>query len=197
MSGSETNAADRSHTELISELKSLSRKEIKQLFRTLPVPDVSEFHGEFQGILLNQGNALTTATTRFFVNKEGYWLGKAFEPVTEDMGRGYNIFRTRHGIRRCLRMHIRLREAEDGQKRLAIEYDALNDGLVGRIYDDMRRLAPGVFLGIGTVPLGGALFPKLRRKVTFCMAGPVAEFRTDAAEHDVLDADEWAGNAAA
>lgn len=179
---------------LIADLKQRSRKELKKLFWSLPVPSVSEIHGEYAGILLNQGNRVTSALTRFFVNKEGFWLGKAFEPMSDSKGRGYNIFRTRKGIRRSLRMHTHHREIEteiDPEKdsethRLTIEYGEVNDGLVGSIVDELRRVAPGLFLGIGEVAFGGRVLPRISRKVMFAMVGPVGEFREEAADKDVV-----------
>ncbi|MEQ9407878.1 MAG: hypothetical protein RIK87_09120 [Fuerstiella sp.] len=174
-----------SHAPLLANLKSLSRKELKRLFLDLPTPGIEEINGEYQGILLNQGNTAITAVTRFFVNKEGVWLGKAFQPMSETSGRGYNLFQTRSGIRRSLRMQLVLSDDND-QKRLTIEYSSLNEGLVGSISDELRRVAPGLFLGIGIVPLGGRLFPTLSRKVTFALVGPTGDFRVEAAESDVF-----------
>ena len=186
----QTDCGDAEISQLITDLKQRSRKQLKCLFRSLPHPSIEEFDGEYEGILLNQGSWLTSRMTRFFVNKEGFWLGKAFQPMSPDLGRGYNIFRTRRGVRRSLRMHLRLRDSDSGENRVLIEYAGINDGLVGTITDELRRLAPGLFLGIGTVPLGGRFFPQLYRKVMFAMVGPVAKFREDAAEADIMSPDE-------
>lgn len=174
-----------SRSDWLTRLKGSRRKQLKKLYHELPVPTVAEFEGEFKGVLLDQGNAAATAVTRFFVNKEGVWLGKAFRPKNESMGEGYNLFRTRYGIKRCLRMQIRLRETNDGPQ-LTIEYHATNGGLIGRITDDLRRVTPGLFLGMGFVPLGGRFFPRLTSRVMFAMIGPVAELNAEALERDVL-----------
>lgn len=180
---------NRSREEWISHLHGCTRKELKHLFNSLPVPEINEFHGEFEGILLSQGNALTNRVTAFFINKEGAWLGKAFKPLNSDVGNGYNIFRTRNGVRRTLRMHLRRRESAHGE-RVAIEYSELNDGIVGGIYDDLKRVTPGLFLGIGTVPLGGRLLPRLKRRVMFALSGPTGEFLDDAEHQDLFIADD-------
>ena len=175
--------------EWISKLNSSTRKQLKQLFRTLPVPEVKEFNGELQGFLLNQGNALTTSVTRFFINKEGEWLGKAFRATSDVHANGYNIFKTRKGILRCLRMQISKRHTDSGPV-VTIDYAGINDGLIGGISDEVRRVAPGLFLGIGVVPLGGRLFPRLNGRVMFAMAGPVNDFQEEAAHCDFFRENE-------
>lgn len=182
-------AAVHDRNEWLSKLQTSRRKELKQIHRALPVPAVHELDGEFQGLLLDQGNVFATKLTAFFINKGGTWLGKAFQPLSEEMGQGYNVFRTRRGINRCLRMQVHLRDTDEGP-RLMIEYHERNEGLIGRISDDVRRAAPGLFLGIGFVPLGGRLFPSLQGRVMFAMVGPTAPFQTAAADRDLFTEDD-------
>ncbi len=177
--------------EPIAELRRLSRKELKRYFERLPVPSIDEIEGEYRALLLNQGHWFANVLTRLLVNRGGHWVGKAFQPASETGGYGYNIFRTRSGVRRSFRMHTYLREREAAPGyRYTIEYGETNSGTVGTIFDEVRRVVPGLYLGLGSVHLFGGRIFKRPRKVLFALAGPVTEFRQDASEKDVFDEGE-------
>ncbi len=178
-------------SERLAELQQRSRKELRRLFHELPVPSLDEIEGEYRAVLLDQGHWFANLLTRAFVNRGGYWIGKAFQPASETGGYGYNIFRTRRGVRRAFRMHTYLTATNAApEERFTIEYGETNTGTVGTIHDEVRRVTSGLYLGLGSVHLFGGRMFKRPRKVLFALAGPVADFRQEASEQDVFDADE-------
>ena len=173
-------------TSAVADLRDMSRGQLKRLFHCLPVPEMHEFVGEMKGVLLDQGNAFANALTRRLVNRGGTWLGKGFVTGTDPWTDGYNIYQKSEGTLRTLQMQLHRHQSEY-EDRLSIEYYHRQTGLVGRISDDMKRVCPGVFLGLGHVPFFPRLTPKLSRRVMFALVGPVAPGRPDAVERDVLD----------
>ena len=174
--------------EPLADLLHRSRKELKQIFRELPIPSLNEIEGEYRAVLLDQGHWFANMLTRLLVNRGGYWVGKAFQPASETGGYGYNIFHTRKGVRRSFRMHTYLQKSEAASSnRFTIEYGETNTGTVGTIHDEVRRVVPGLYLGLGSVHLFGGRIFKRPRKVVFALAGPVAEFQQAASEIDVFD----------
>lgn len=176
---------NRTREEWLLQLQSASRKQLKALFRSGTVPEVCEFEGEFQGMVLDQGNWLANAAAAWCIHRRGRWLGKAFQPVTDEQGRGYNIFRTKDGIQRRLRMQFGIHDSDAG-RRFTIEYGNDHTGIVGSICDEMKRIAPEVYLGLGTVVLGGRLFPWIYVRVMFAMIGPVQHCIPAAVKSDLV-----------
>lgn len=170
---------NRTREEWLQFLHTASRKQLRAAFRAAAVPRLHELEGEFQGLILDQGSWLGNLAASWCINRRGRWLGKAFQPQTKNFGRGYNIFRTSDGIERTLPMQFCERNTSDGRQ-LTIEYGADHSGIIGSICDEMKRLAPGLFLGLGTVYLGGRLFPWLYVRVVFAIIGPTGDVVPDA-----------------
>lgn len=80
----------------------------------------------------------------------GWWQGKAF---SKKDGMGYNTFfdpRSSRVSRRRPFQVVSGPSAFDGRASLHLVYAKHNDGLIGRLHDELRCLNDDVFLGLGS-----------------------------------------------
>jgi hypothetical protein len=175
-------AANMSPARLSSaDLASLNTEELMALFGTLEAPEVAEMDGEYAASLLQQPSL--AATLLGYVNLynpllSGSWLCKAFRPVSALEGRGYNGFRHFGRIVQRFPMQTLVAASRyDGRPAYQLVYRAYHS-VCGEIHmvDEVRRVAPGVYLGIGTWGFSTAqrLVP-----LPFLLTGPVAAYRGD------------------
>ena len=166
------------------DLHMMSYDEVIELYHRLPAPSFEEMHGEFAASLLDQGSAFGYLRAVYLVNAKGRWLTKAFEPTGPSEGHGYNSFMTSRGVKRSARMRTHLGPSKlpgDSGDAFHLEYAHFNDfkrgGLGGALlrtmFDELRKVGPGLYLGIGR-----AGFTKQQRDLLgpFILEGPVAEF---------------------
>jgi len=156
-----------------AELLRLSYAESIRLFRTLPAPDLGEMDGEYRAELLDQGRPAYLWIALWFVHRRGRWLAKAFTPTGAEEGRGYNVFVVGEGIRRGTRMRTSVvQSCYDGRPSYQLDYSAYQGGMLGTMRDEVRKIADGVYLGLGAV--GHTRL--MRRPSPFLLEGPVAPF---------------------
>jgi hypothetical protein len=162
-------------------VRNLPATELTQLFRTLDAPAVGEMDGEFAPVLLQQWHPLWDQPAQWLMNTAWlplHWTGKAFHPVSATEGRGYNMFRVAGRTLRTLPMHtVVAPSALDGRPSYQLVYAAFHSPLgYIRVVDELRRLEPGVYLGIGA-----AGFAQWQRRVPFpfLLQGPVAAYQRD------------------
>jgi len=166
------------------ELRFMTRDELVALFRRLPAPAFDEMHGEYAATLLEQGSASAYITAQIALNIKGRWLCKAFEPSGSNDGHGYNSFMTPRGVKRSARMKTRIGPSKipgDENDSFHLEYAPFNDfkrsgiggAFVHTMFDELRKAAPGLYLGIGRV---GFTAKQLAELHPFILEGPVAEF---------------------
>lgn len=159
----------------------LSADDLVAVFKTLEAPDLEEMHGEFAALLLRQPNlaaAVSGHLTCYNPLCPGHWLAKAFRPVGEGRGRGYN---TSSHFRRVVQGYPMLTliapSRYDGRPAFQLVYRAFRSrcGFVHMV-DEVRRLAAGQYLGIGT-----AGFSDTQRRLPrpFLLTGPVAPYCGD------------------
>ncbi|MFZ1864087.1 MAG: hypothetical protein WAU39_07705 [Polyangiales bacterium] len=173
------------HTSI--ELRMMPFDRIVALYHELPAPRFEEMHGEFAACLIDQGSASAYLQAAFTVNAKGRWLCKAFEPTGPNEGHGYNSFMTPRGVRRSVRMRTRLGPSKlpgDTKDAFHLEYADFNDfrrgglggALVHTMFDEVRKVGPGFYLGIGRV----GFTPKQRAQLhPFLLEGPVAPYQLD------------------
>lgn len=164
-----------------ADLLAMRFKELIGLFSGLSAPELSEMNGEFAARLLAQPSALAQFTGNLTVNNPlmpGYWLSKAFRPVSAQSGRGYNAFT--HLGRKVQRYPMQTLIAPsryDGRPAYTLVYAAFRS-MCGAIHmvDEVRRVAPDLYLGIGTWG-----FTERQRQVAlpFVLRGPVATYAGD------------------
>ena len=158
-----------------------STGELVELFKSLEAPGLEEMHGEFTALLLRQPGAVAALSGPLVVYNSlypGHWLAKAFRPAGDGRGRGYNSFR--HFGRVVTRFPMATLVAPsryDGRPAFQLVYRAFNSycGFIHMV-DEVRRLAVGQYLGIGTTG-----FTDAQRRVPrpFLLTGPVAPYCGD------------------
>lgn len=167
---------------LTIDVRLLSTGELLELFQTLRAPAIAEMHGEYAARLLRQpGLAAELSAHVLLSNPVASWLCKAFRPVDAESGRGYNTFRLAGRVVQRFPMHTRLAPSRyDGEPAYHLIYGAYRS-LCGDIHmvDEVRRLAPGVYLGMGTWG-----FTERQRQVAlpFLLEGPAGAYRGDLGE---------------
>ncbi|MFC8384939.1 hypothetical protein [Nocardia sp. NPDC057272] len=162
-----------------AELRELNTDGLLALFTTLEAPTISELNGEYAAWLLAQPNLFAEVTGKVAVaNPLGPWLCKAFRPVDENGGRGYNTFGEFGRVRQRYPMRTLLAPSRyDGAPAYTLIYRAYTS-MCGSLHmvDEVRRAAPGVYLGMGTWG-----FTDAQRRVPrpFVLTGPVGPYRGD------------------
>jgi hypothetical protein len=159
----------------------LSADELLTLFQTLEAPGLEEMHGEYAAETLQQPNVLASVSGRYLLNSPlypGKWLSKAFRPVSDRGGRGYNSFR--HFGRLVQRFPMTTLTAPsryDRRPAFQLVYRRY-ESLFGTLHmvDELRRLEAGRYLGIGTFGFTDA---QRRTPYPFLLTGPVAPYRGD------------------
>ena len=157
-------------------LLALDHESTVALWKTLPAADMAELDGHYQGVIPNAGDPERQASTSGFMYDEdsprGYWLGKAYRPLTETDGEGYNRWRFPGGkIVRNGRFATRMGPSLiDGKSTYIMDYSAFNDTT---LVDEIRKLDEGVYLGVGTTETddGGRSAPG-----HFALVGPTDEW---------------------
>lgn len=168
------------------QLSKLSNRDLLAAFRELPAPAFGEMHGDYKATLLSQPTRLADWVGQLTVNGPGRtWRSKAFRPVDEVSGRGYNTFVKRSGVVQRYPMATQMALSRfDGQPAYCLVYRAFNSvcGYINMV-DEIRSAGPGVYLGIGTwgftdrqrrIPL-----PFVLEDVGWAYAGDFGEIRAD------------------
>lgn len=157
----------------------LSTPELVELFCTLEAPAIREMHGEYRATLLQQPNLPATAAGQLLLgNPLVSWQCKAFRPVDEDSGRGYNTFSLAGKVIQRYPMQTRLAPSRyDGRPAYYLIYRAYHSacGTINMV-DEVRRLETGRYLGIGT---WGFTDAQRRIALPFLLEGPAADYRGD------------------
>jgi len=156
--------------------------ELLDLFQTLDAPSIAEMHGEYAARLLRQPGPVAHLVGHGLVsNPIMRWLCKAFRPVDAESGRGYNTFRIAGRVVQRFPMQTRLAPSRyDGKPAYHLIYGAYRS-LCGDIHmvDEVRQLARGVYLGMGT---WGFTDSQRRIALPFLLEGPVDKYRGDIGE---------------
>jgi hypothetical protein len=141
-------------TDLTADIRGKDTAALLDLFATLECPPIVEMDGEYRASLLRQANLLVTVGANLaLTNLLRQWQCKAFRPVDDNCGRGYNTFRQLGRTVQRYPMITRIAASRfDGRPAYHLIYRAFHS-LCGEInmVDEVRRLAPGTYLGIGTL----------------------------------------------
>ena len=168
------------NTEMLEQaLRGLSTPQLLARFATLDAPDIREMQGEYAASLLAQPSALAHVVGQAMLyNPLRSWLCKAFRPVDGETGRGYNTFLQQGRVIQCYPMLTLIAPSRfDGRPAYQLVYRHFHS-TCGSIYmvDEVRRLAPDLYLGIGTYGLTDA---QRRMPYPFLLKGPQAPYRGD------------------
>ncbi len=162
----------------------LSAEELVRLFQTLGAPGLEEMHGEYAAQTLQQPNVLATLSGRYGLNSPlypGKWLSKAFRPMSNCGGRGYNSFRHFGRVVQRFPMATLIAPSRyDRRPAFQLVYRAYKS-MFGALHmvDEVRRLETGQYLGIGTFGFTDA---QRRIPYPFLLTGPVAPCAGDIGE---------------
>ena len=159
----------------------LTRDEVIALWHEAPAAEMAELVGEFEGLIPNAGDEERQKRTAEVMYNEngplGYWLGKAYFPLSHSKGDGYNRWRRPGGtVERNLRFSTEMGTSViDGKPSLLMYYGAYaraeKRDEPSTLVDEIRKLADGIFLGMGTVENEDGTRSDPGH---FVMAGPVA-----------------------
>jgi hypothetical protein len=155
----------------------LTREEVLELWGQCPAADMAELVGEYTGLIPNAGDEEAQKRAAAFMFDEssirGYWLGKAYSPLSKTRGDGYNHWRRPGGkVERNLRFATEMGTSLiDGKPSLMMYYGAYDNRARERdLVDEIRKLADGIYLGLGASknPDGTRSEPG-----HFALAGPI------------------------
>lgn len=169
------------HVVTTESLLHMSVTEIMTLFKSLDAPTLDEMHGEYQATLLKQPSLLTTISGQLAINDPiilGKWQCKAFRPVNDEFGVGYNSFKHFGKIKQHFPMRTLIAASRyDNRPAYQLVYRAFYS-LCGQFHmvDEIRKVNEGLYLGIGTYG-----FTDKQRQVPlpFLLSGPQHEYRGD------------------
>ncbi|HMN43759.1 MAG TPA: hypothetical protein PKE27_04270 [Povalibacter sp.] len=160
----------------MEKLNALTQEEGIALWRTLPAPTLEEMNGHYTGLGPGADDpAYQKGYADYMFNEKsvrGYWLGKAFHPLTASTGEGYNRWRFPGGrIERNLRMATSVRPSIiDGKPAYVLDYGAFNKTT---LFDELRKLEDGIYIGTATVARPDGTRSKLDM---FILVGPTDEW---------------------
>ena len=161
-----------------SDLRAMRFKDLMALFGRLPAPSLQDMDGEFAAGLLAQPNAVAQVIGHLTVNNPlmpGRWLCKAFKPVSADRGQGYNSFaHLGRTVRRYPMQTLIAPSRYDRRPAYTLVYAAFSS-MCGAIHmvDEVRQVAPGLYLGIGT---WGFTDGQRQVPLPFVLRGPIAPY---------------------
>ena len=145
----------------LHDILALSKARFKQLYHAAACPMMDELTGEYQAMNLPRG--IMAAGVDFYTDHffgPGKWIGKAFTPGESGQGWGYNLFLNsfsgRVTVSRTRRMNTCLdRSAYDDREAFHLDYGPHNRGAVHTMHDELRKINAGLFIGFGSLGLGG------------------------------------------
>jgi hypothetical protein len=168
-----------------SDLLAMGLKELMALFAKSAAPTVQQMNGEFAARLLAQPGKVAQFIGDITVNNPlmpGRWLCKAFRPLSGERGRGYNAFD--HFGRKVQRYPMETLIAPsryDGRPAYTLVYASFRSmcGAVNMV-DEVRQVAPNLYLGIGT---WGFTDAQRHVPLPFVLRGPMAPYAGDIGTH--------------
>lgn len=137
----------------VADIERLSKSEVMQLFLAAEAPDLQAMKGEYRAKTLSVG--IMAGAADFFTHHffgPGRWQGKAFHPLDQQKGKGYNIFTD--GRKRKMDTYIAT-SAFDEKDSMHLDYSPYNTGLVHSMHDEIRKINDSLFLGMGHMAAGG------------------------------------------
>ena len=181
------------------DLMKLKRKELMSLFHELDAPDMSEMRGEYRAALLDSGHVFNRFLSWWYLYATwGTWQHKAFEPLGEKHGHGYNTFITTETalyenyfvasimkavsiLKALSRLDYTQRLARvmlnktsmvssvfDGRPSFQLSYRKYNTFFTNTMTDEVRKVNDRLYLGIGRLTVTLGRF----NPMPFVLMGP-------------------------
>lgn len=161
----------------LAELLSLDRLKLKLFYWNLPTPDVASVMGEYDAQLLDQGDRVCSYLTHRVFGSKGPWLGKAFRPLSDVTGEGYNAFGTEEDRRAMLHMDTYIDHSliVPGYSYI-LDYKKRNLGPIRWLRGEVRQVSDSLLLGMGTFGPRRRSLHRLRRVIPFVLARSQREY---------------------
>jgi len=142
----------------VEDIKKLSKSQLTQLFYSAPPPSFMDIKGEYKAETIPVG--ILSPAADFFTHNffgPGRWIGKAFFPIKENCGQGYNIFKdTESEFYRTREMDTFIGPSEiDDNDSFHIVYKSYNSGMVNSMHDELRKINAHLIIGMGYMLAGG------------------------------------------
>lgn len=142
----------------VEDLKKLSKSQLMQLFYSAKPPSFLEMNGEYKAETIPVG--ILSPAADFFTHHffgPGRWIGKAFSPIKENLGKGYNIFKDRESnVYRTREMDTFVGPSKiDDNDSFHIVYKSYNSGMVHSMHDELRKINAHLIIGMGYMLAGG------------------------------------------
>jgi hypothetical protein len=146
----------------LESLSTLSTRALANHYRGAAEPrSVVDLDGLPQGRLLTLtgqlGRGLIGKTIRRFAASESFpWLGKRFESSSTESGDGVNRFKL-FGERELFRFNTRIVPSLlDGKSCICLDYNRRGNPIgIRSMWDELREVSPGLFMGPGFFRVGG------------------------------------------
>lgn len=153
-----TEGLSASARQALEEFRALPDREYVEVWRSLSPPDFTELDGEYRGQFppnYNEIHKRWQSSNLFNAESPGgYWLGKAYRPLGQATGEGYNMWRMSDGrVERRIRYGTHMGASRvDGHPALVMTYSSFNRSVSWEsdTVDEIRKLADGVYVGLGT-----------------------------------------------
>jgi hypothetical protein len=134
----------------LDDLVFLENDEMRLLYEAAPAPAIRDLDGPLRGRMLAVPALpdVVTALPRAWARTSSFpWRGKTFLPASDHAGHGKNrVVSERVSLFRFTTKIAPSRH--DGKPALELDYDhAENPGFIRLIEDEVRTIAPGLFLG--------------------------------------------------
>jgi hypothetical protein len=161
------------------ELDSLSASELEALFATLSAPGMIEMSGEYAGRILKQHGRPIEAALRLVMYSRawpGRWRGKAFRPISDEFGVGYNYFERRYVTARRFPMRTLIGPSSYDNRPAFHAVYAAYTSLLGAVnmLDEIRRVDDGRYLVLSTAGFG-----RLKLQTFYALEGPTRAYYSD------------------
>jgi hypothetical protein len=167
----------KSSQKALDDFMALQLTKCLEVWLTLQPPQFGELNGEYRGDFLPNYNDVhkqhVSVTLRDVNGPRGYWIGKAFLPLGQVTGEGYNIWRMSDGrVVRNVRYGTHVGTSRiDGRLTVAMTYASFNRGSGASGFgigwktdaiDEIRKLTDGVYVGAATSKLDSLHEPARR-----------------------------------
>jgi hypothetical protein len=157
----------------LSSLRRMSFSELEQLYRRAKRPtSLSDLNGDAKGAMLAwrspSGGPLAWLLRTFGSSSAFPWKGKSFQSQTDELGKGINrinLLTQTQWFPFATRFDASFL---DGQPTFVLDYSGRgNPPLIRSIVDEVREVAPGLYLGPAALKVGGKPRPILFFAVSF------------------------------
>ena len=161
----------------LEKLLALTPAEGLELWSKASPPTIGEMNGHYMGLGPNATDPAYQKGYAAYMFDEhsvrGYWLGKAFHPLTATTGEGYNRWRY-PGQKIVRNLHIATHIGPsliDGKPSYLLDYTVYNKG--STLIDELRKIDDDIYFGMATtVGKDG----KRTRPDFFILVGPTDEW---------------------